>query len=134
MKELEFSRSLVNALRKHALIHRIENCVSSGLPDIYGACDGHSFWIETKVVQDRLRKPKFERNQILVINQLAQRGVDVFVVVMNKNHLIYGIKAPVVLNEDEVIVHPLDWSFFESQIHIAVHQIITHVRRERKAT
>jgi len=103
MSEAKLSRTLVDALRrKGAVVHRVENAISSGLPDIYVAYKGRSFWVETKVVKKNCARPHFERAQPVIINRLANEGVPVFVVVRNDEGEIWTFKAPLTIRDGEI--------------------------------
>lgn len=51
MREAEFSRYLVEKLREHGHVTRIESATSRGIPDIHICAGGVSEWIETKIIQ-----------------------------------------------------------------------------------
>lgn len=66
-------------LRYRLHMNRIENAVSSGMPDVEGCLDGSQFWIELKCEPRPVRpttkiKPRFQPKQVPWIKRRARAG------------------------------------------------------------
>ena len=48
--ESRFSNEFVKATKDRVFWTRIESWAVPGVPDLHGVCEGHSFWVELKVV------------------------------------------------------------------------------------
>jgi len=82
MNEANFSRRLVHALRSLGFyVQRIENSITSGMPDIYAILDGGTVWVECKVTPKVTQEPRFERNQIFTMETMVLHGADVVVAI-----------------------------------------------------
>lgn len=85
MTEKDIYHLLKKNWSQRAHLTRIENVASFGVPDLNCACDGFSFWIETKI--EHSCKVKIQPTQLAWMAQHLKFTRDTFLLIESADHL-----------------------------------------------
>ena len=124
--EAQLWKSVKKILEPHSFfLTRIETQTISGVPDVFGAFNGVSFWLELK--SNKVNYPTLNKYQIVWINRAIKHKLNVLILVRgqkDKALKLYRPRSfftdPRTLEPDFIYKIPVDWPLFVDQFKRAV--------------
>lgn len=97
-------------------VERMENALTRGTPDVNGCFEGHEYWLELKVLDDKGRC-KLRPEQYLWHRKRQEHGGRVFVLARNDNLLkLYQVQRNMEMHELWACSKPFQWDNMNSLI------------------
>lgn len=97
-------------------VERIENALTRGTPDVNGCFEGHEYWLELKVL-DNKERCNLRPEQYLWHRKRQENGGRVFVLARNEEVLkLYQVQRSMEMFELWSCSKPFDWNMMNQLI------------------
>lgn len=97
-------------------VERIENALTRGTPDVNGCFEGHEYWLELKVL-DNKERCNLRPEQYLWHRKRQENGGRVFVLARNEDVLkLYQVQRSMEMFELWSCSKPFDWNMMNQLI------------------